>query len=115
MKTTKKQFEEFKKWVYFYQEKFGLQEYKIYVKWKKLEDRYACNNYGVLGRVSAICFSTELSEEDFEYCNPQEHAKHEVIHLLLAELFGFSGERYVSKEHLETCEEGIVRKLEKLL
>lgn len=45
----------------------------------------------------------------------KELAKHEVIHLLVAELSGLSSNRYISESELLRAKEGLVCKLAKLL
>lgn len=112
MKTTKKEFEEFKEEFIKYQEKFGLLDWKVSFEHTSLYgDRFAEIQSCLDGRVSVVRFNTKNPCK----CNPKESAKHEAIHLLLATLSILGGYRYITSLQKEEAEEGIVRTLEKLL
>ncbi len=115
-KTSDKQFKEFTAEVYKLQKEWGLTDWKIFCEHRKLKDRFASNNYEMKQRVSMIAFTTELENDgDIEFVNPKLHAKHEMVHLLIADLYALAGERYINEFQIDSAEEGIVRRLEKLL
>jgi hypothetical protein len=114
-KITLKQLEEFKKWVYHYQKEFGLSDWKIYVDKFKLNNEFAHNHYNNEGRVSNISIAEELDDEVAQYIDPRGSAKHETIHLILADLYDLAKSRFTTQEQINIVEESIVRRLEKLI
>ena len=116
MKTTKKDFELFKKECEKWIKKLGLDNKRVTIYWSDLEPETAACIYRDLLQASVeihLCKDYEshtLTDEKIK-----GHAKHEVIHLLLADLSVYAGSRYVTQQELQKSEEELVRKLEKLL
>ena len=66
-----------------------------------------------------LALSNELDLTFEREVTKNEHikllAKHEVIHVLLGDLAEIGSWRYVTRDQMISCEEGLVRKLVKLL
>lgn len=116
MKTTKKDFETFKKEFLKWIDRFGLKEYDITFKRKSLgetEDEItsAHLNASVENKWAQAVLSTNICEGS----TPKGHAKHEAIHLLLWRLAWLGKCRYPAPSDMLEEEEGLVRILEKIL
>jgi hypothetical protein len=115
MQTTKKDFkrfrDEFNRWVQI----LGLNDYKIYFDHRRLDDVFANIVIDERGKVATVTMTKELSPVNAEVFFPEEHAKHEAIHLLLNKLFWLGTCRYVRDAELQDEWERLVRVLEKAL
>lgn len=113
MKTSKKQFERFKKsfnkWVI----KFGLLDYHIEFFHRHLDERaYARINACPGSCVASVEYNKEIPDcSSFE--SPEVTAKHEAIHLLIARLSILTSDEVLAQVTVEN--ERITRVLEKLL
>lgn len=113
MKTTKKQFEEFKKEFEYWQGKLNCNDYQIYFYHIPLELAYADICVDEDHKVATVNYSSFLEKEDVKVDpGAKAHAKHEAIHLLLYKLIYFTRGRHtqIIREW-----EAIVRILEKVL
>jgi hypothetical protein len=112
---TPKEFEvfkaEFRKW----QERFGLQGYKVYFKHKPIDAfaQIVCNEHSDM--VVSIVLSTKVEGDDIPLRDPKSSAKHEAIHLLLKRLSARAYERHVRADEIYEAEEELVRRLEGLI
>jgi hypothetical protein len=113
MKTTKKQFEEFKKEFRYWQQKLNCNDYKIYFFHKRLSSAYADIYIDESNKVATVDYSSFLGKDSVkEDPGPQFHAKHEAIHLLLYKLIYFT--KGTNKQIIREWE-SVVRVLEKVL
>jgi len=116
MKTSKKDFEMFKKSFLKYQNKLGLGEWKIYFYFEKLMGRWATIGCDHEGMLASVRLTSEIEDNTYDKdFNPRISGKHEAIHLLLAELANLANRRYVSEREIYEAEERVVRRLEKVL
>ena len=74
------------------------------------EEIYATIYTSIIGKTA--CLSYDITKKDL---NPKREAKHEMIHLVLAELSDLAHVRFTTHERIYSAEESIVRRLEKLL
>lgn len=114
-KLSNKQFKQFKKLCLEFQKKFHLNEYMLYFSFEPLTESYALTRTNQHGKVAEIVLSSELTEENFKDLNLKETVKHEMIHLILAELTEKGYQRFTTKDELYSTEEGVVNKLCRLI
>ena len=115
MKTTIKQFQEFKNEVLRLQPILGLQDWQIYFKHGKTEDTFATTHYDREGAVANMNFGIELKDDHKESLDIKRTAKHELLHLLLADLYCIAESRVFDRFLLNQAEEKAIRKLEKFI
>ncbi len=99
-----------------WQTKFGLTEYRVYFLQEHLDGAYAQLRTNIEGKLAHVVLSTEWDEK----CTllddgPEEHAKHEVIHLLLARLVWLADHRYIGSGDADEEDEAIVGRLARVL
>lgn len=112
MKTTVKQFEEFKNEILRLQPILGLNRWKIYFEHKKIDEGvFARTHYKRAGAVTNIQFNLHTNDNRIDI---KQTAKHECLHLLLADLFSIAENREFDYNDLEKSEEQVIRILEKL-
>lgn len=111
MKTTKKQFEEFKRYFNHYVKLFGLQRYKIYFEHIKMKDAYAEILRDEENCVAIVKFNKNKEKE----LNIKSTALHEALHLLHNSLVYLARSRSVSSVEIQVAEEQIVNVLEKVI
>ena len=112
MKVPKSHFNRFKKECLRWQEKLGLTCYRAYFEQKDLPGNYAEIKGNEPGGVALLLLCTK---RDQDYGDPEQHAKHEVIHLLLHRLVWLAQQRYVTEDEIHREWEALVRRLEKVL
>ena len=116
MKTTKKQFEQFKAECLRLQGVLGLMEWDIYFDHEDLKaDEYARIITDVDGLTCVLKYNMELDSASHRDANPVKTAKHEMSHLLLAKLRFLATCRYLHEEELSMEVEGLCNVLEKVL
>ena len=115
IKTTKIQYEEFKKEFMRWIDRLGLHDWKIFFYHEKLDDVFAKIIYDNMNSAAAVKFNSEVDEEDANFMQPKISAKHEAMHLLLARLNYLAGARYICSEDINTEEERIVNILTKVV
>lgn len=117
MKTTKKQFELFKRECRYWVERFKLDNYRIYFSWDADERTYAQCSVNLKGQNCTFWFTKNWNNEIRPLNNEEikEVAKHEVIHALLGRLTENSFSRFVTEIELAEAEEELVRKLQNLI
>jgi len=113
MKTTKKDFEIFKKEFLKWFNVFGLKDWKIYFFHDQIDETsYANITYNVAGRVATVRFNLE---HNGRYNNIKETAFHEVCELLLGKLVAVAEYRYVTENEITEATHDIIRRLEKVI
>lgn len=114
MEVTTEQFEEFKQEFIYWQEKFGLTDWRIVFEKRDLEGDLAGINPNVAARsvTVIICDTCEDRHQETGWFNPKYQGQHEAMHLLLATYSWLAEQRYVNKEWLYQEEEAIVMKLQ---
>ena len=115
-KTSKAEFNRFKREFLRWVEILGLQGYKMYFYHKPLDECYAEISINEPGRVADVYFSSELGNTEKKMSpGPESHGKHEAIHLLLHRI-GFLGEqRWTASDEIHDEAEKLVTILEKVL
>jgi hypothetical protein len=103
---------EFKKW----QEKFGLNGWEVFFKYEKPQmGGFASVNVNLLDKTVTVRLNDELEEKDKPFKDIKRDAKHEAIHLLLAEFSELAYNRFINSDELYRAEEELVHKLEELI
>lgn len=117
MKTTKADFELFKKYGEEWQRTLGLNDWEIYYTHDLLPDCYGRTYYSCNDRVATIV----LTKDGWDTMRPKtsdtlkQVSLHEMLHVLFAPLCDAAETRYTSYKHLEEVEHSIVRHLEKII
>lgn len=112
MKTTKQDYETFKKHSNYWLKKLGLVDWHVYFKHGKLPDAYAQTSYSVSSRTATMTFNT--SWDEYRPINDSEikkNALHEALHILTAPLFVEATSRYTTELDIEGAEHSIVYRL----
>jgi hypothetical protein len=112
---SKRQFESFQKWFLYYQKELGLVRYTVDFEFQDLDD-------GTLAECDAdsvACIATvRLTKKNLPDLSRgwvRETAKHEAIHLLLAELKSINSDRHSTEDEWHRAEERFVCTIERLL
>ncbi len=110
-KTTKQDFEQFKKecqkWIKFW----GLTEYRFYYYHDELDGSFAQVGWSINGKVATVTFNKNI-DEDKNQIDFKKSAFHEVCEILLAELDTLMRERYLAKNQIEGAFHTVIRRLE---
>jgi len=109
MKTTKAQFKRFQAEFNRCIEVLGLKEWDVYFSMTKLDDR-ASIEYRPTAKTAVIYLS---DEQPWTGSDPEKSAKHEAVHLLLAEMSTLGEMRDSTHSDREQAEEEVVRVLAK--
>jgi hypothetical protein len=116
MKTSKKYFERFKAEFLRWQKELGLTQYRIDFFHEKLDCLYAAMTVWEKEKAARVSLATEISKDSAKIDpGPEEHARHEVLHLLIHRLSWLGGCRYITDDDLHEESEAIVVRLEKVL
>ena len=114
-KTTKKDFELFKKQCRYWQVKLGLISWKIYYLHEDCKDALADCSTDYSGRVATIrlntCFCTIKSSKELIY----ECALHEILEVLFSPICSLAKARVWDGEDYEKENHSVIRVLEKIL
>jgi hypothetical protein len=113
-KTTRKDFEIFKKEFLRWVDKFGLKGYRLLFHHEPLDDNYAEILTSEESKTAIISLNSKPSKNAYYY-KPQVHAKHEAIHLFLSRFQNLAGSRYLQSDDITEEVEKLVRILEKIL
>ena len=114
-KTTKGDFEIFRKSFMFWSDKLGVKGYKIWFRTEDLESNFAECRTNETGKNAVIVMTSELADRDYEKFNPADSGKHEAIELLFSAYDGTAKYRYATPEQLNEERHRIIRTLEKFL
>ena len=106
MKTTRKHFEIFKKECEYWIDKFGLKDWDIAFEHKS-GDNLASARWDIHARWCIIKLAT-----DWEHIKPTDYelkstAYHEVVELLLADMYTMAGWRYLRERIVRAVKKGI--------
>jgi len=114
-KTTKKDFNTFKKSIEFWFKKCKLTEWHLEFEHKELDRQYANSTANYAIRSASFYFNTEW-EPNMRISNFKIHqlAKHETIHVLLNPLQFMARIGFASEDEVAVAGEDCVRKLELL-
>lgn len=116
MKTSKAYFGRFKKEFLRWQQLLGLTQYRIDFFHEKLDNLFAGMTVWEKDKIARVSLATEISKDSTNIDpGPEEHAKHEAIHLLIHRLSWLGGCRYIKDDELAEEAEAIVVRLEKVL
>ena len=107
--TTIKDFNEYKKWVSFYLNKFGLNDWTVYYAHKELRGSVAEVDIDTVARGATFSLNKNNNSGDIK-----GDARHEVCHLLIADLSHLSGS-YCTEEQHKQVDEALVCRLTNLL
>lgn len=118
MKTSLKDFNYFEARCEYWINRFELNNWKVYYKIKDFGDDSVLGdiNTSLDGYVATITIAkdwkerTKITEEEID-----EHAQHEVIHLLLARMSIVGRARFVGQDEHYEAEEELVRKLTNII
>lgn len=116
MKTTKADFNAYKKHCLFWIEKLGIKNYSIHFDHRLEESMHARTYWNLGDGIALIVLSTEWDElrpkTDKEL---KRLALHEVMHILLAPLVNCAMDRYTTADAIETAEHSVIRQLENII
>lgn len=116
MKTTRKDFNLFKKTFLYWQHKLGLTHYEVIFKHEHIqEDTWADILINEDGKIATVRFNTSYGDYCKAELNPARSGRHEAIHLLINRLGWLGSCRYIETSDLNEENEAIVRRLEKVL
>lgn len=115
MKTTKKEFEEYKKWINYYVKEFGLIDYVLYFDHADIGNSNARVSIGITQRTATFILNTKIDPRDKEDGKDMRYyARHEVCHLLIADVSNLVGS-FASEDEAKRADEALVVKLTNLL
>ena len=115
MKTTAKQFKLFRESFEQWKDYLRLDDWKVYFLHEKLNGCFAAIQADLDCSVATVFMNTELDKEDAIVFIPEDHAKHEALHLLTMEVVKLGGRRCVTEEELERADERLIRRLERII
>lgn len=116
MKTTRADFELFKKYCVEYYDKLGLREWTVYYKHARTNDAYASSAWLLSGMIATITLCT-----DWDTLRPKNEAElrklalHEIMHILMSPLVAEAEDRYANETAIRIAEHSIIRRLENIL
>lgn len=115
MKTTKKQFNFFRDECLRLIDLLGLKDYAVTFHHIKLEKNTRAEIiFNVPNKVASINFSTDSWDKVFTDDDIKQSAKHEIAHLLTAELEHIGLCRYINDGEMDIAMETFARRFEKL-
>ena len=117
MKTSKKDFELFKKECRKWIDKLELNTYSVYFQQVPLDHEYAKTMTQYLSMQATMALASDWDTEvrPLNRYEIAKVAKHEAVHLLLSKMDTLATSRFVTKDELDQAEHEIVRKLENIL
>lgn len=111
MKTTIKQFEQFKAYCLEWQQELGLTDWHLYLYHRDTDDAEADTSYDPAGRGATIRFNTHWDETTPTPNHLKEAALHEMMHILTAPLMTEGQSRYANEDTMRQLEHSIVVRL----
>ncbi len=112
-KTTKKDFELFKKECQKWIETLGLKDWEVFYTHEKDKGLRSSACFDVVAKMATINFSKEWKSTPLNNSTVKKSAFHEVTEgLLLARLIAVARTRFVNPEEVEEASHDIVRRLE---
>lgn len=110
-----RQFANFKKWFLHYQKELGLVRYTVDFQFLDLDDDTLAECEADSNTCLAVVRLTKKSHPDLPRGWVKATAKHEAIHLLLAELKSINDDRHSTEDEWYKAEERFVCTIERLL
>lgn len=113
----KREFAMFKAECFRWVDLLGLTDWRLHYCFEECDNALATCNRDFEGRTATITLSTFLEniERHEAVETVKKSARHEVLHLLLAELDWLNGKRCVTGDIWAAAEHGVMRRLEKVL
>ena len=108
-------FELFQKVFREYQEKFGLQGYRVYFEHEPFGDDFAGISVDMDNMTATVRLNSRLPKRQASAKDVRRLAKHEALHLLLARLRSLALERFVTASEVQESSEEVVHRLEELI
>lgn len=93
---------------------FGLMDWKLHYYFEELDDAIAGIKHDFEGKIASVFlnpFQERIHRRDAR-ASVKRSARHEMLHLLLAELNYLNGRRIVSENIWDAAEHGVIRRLE---
>ena len=112
MKTTKKDFDQFKEGFNAIVEMFGLYEYRVTFSCEELDDVFANIYVDEEGKVAHVKFCSSVGTESVDVFNPFMHGVHEGLHLFLSRIEWVGKRRYVTPIDFDEESEKLARKIQ---
>ena len=94
---------------------FGLQDWRLCYSFEHVEDGLAGINCDFEGRIASVFLNPFQERCTKREVDVRRSARHEMLHLLLAELQYLNGRRLVSDNTWQAAEHGVIRRLESFL
>ena len=113
MKTTKEHFKAFEKEARRMIDMLGMKDWQISFKCCELKD-IASVSYSTVGRWAKFELADDIDEDNIYIFEPERYARHEVYHLLLADICDKLHVLNVDKNEITFWQHIIIRRLEKL-
>jgi len=116
LKTTKAHFEYFKSEVLRWVEKLGVTDYRIDFIHADI-DEYASFFVAARKKVSSVMFCTDwfVEERPLNKANIADTAKHEAVHVVLADLSWLARDRFTTEGEVLAATEAAARRIQRLL
>lgn len=111
-KTTRAEFEAFKKSFLEWQRKLGLLAYSPAFQLKKMDGRFAEIDVNHMGKIALVTLNSETDTDNIPFWNPAGSGAHEAFHLLIARISWLGHYRYTTRDEINEEDEAIVRRLE---
>lgn len=115
MKTTVKQFKEFKTEFKKWQGIFGLNGYQVYFKHCQLDNDFAQIARQPSMMVATVSLCLEVAGDDAKFLDVKKSARHEAVHLLLSKLSDCATERFITEADITQAEEEAVNRIVSVL
>jgi len=115
MKTTKQQFQVFKKEFIRIQKKLGLMDWDVFFMHKDTKNAYASIEADPSAMAATVFFSIDLPDYAKDDLKPKEHARHEAFHLLISKLEYLARWRYINENQIYIECEAICNRLEEFM
>lgn len=116
MKLTKKHYIYFRKECEKQLKRLGLNSWKVYYEFKKMNDAFANTQWKYSGRVATITLADDFPKPyDCVWKQLRESALHECLELLLASISSIAEDRTWFRADFDKEIHSVIRTLEKLL
>jgi len=113
-KTTKKDFEAFKAAFSYYQDLFGLKDWRVCFEHGDAHQAYAEIFANCEGRIATVVFADKCDECGLVGYDPVNTGRHEALELLIAPLKDLARKRTFSEDDLDASSHAVIRRLENL-
>ena len=113
-KTTQGQFKRFRAECLRLQREWGLTEWELSFRCDVLDGAYADIAADYSGMTATLRLSSEVDAAD-DLMDAEGCAKHEMLHLLTAELHACGATRFMSQREMDGAWEKVSRRLEKIV